>query len=1317
MKKSFFKAFVPGLLMSLSGVFANAGEPQPRAIYFTGVEWYEPCVDNLDYYDNHKLLETAPGSNVYVGTEYLQFTPAWIGFFTELGLEHNLDNYVTHRLTPVDRYLGDPTMYQNPEYLRPLGRSGFHTGSLAQYEFMPNNMDGTWVLNEGPGYYTFIVDLENNLFLVSYSYTDSYKRGCLIVPEGAPVPTFDTIENYIGIENEQYIPAGDYSFRIYDILNDKWLEPRNGEISYTAERQGIDFTVTESSAMPFVLKDWQGGILNVSYANDSALTVKIYPDKFNIENHPDYSTTTLYQPGGYGNWDFYSCYQYTSDVPSTSFEINVPDSEWKLSLDTGWRLNFGVMNVIAEEDGSFTAYLERDGNNFDTTGTPEGVKAQLDLEKMTVKFPAGTNITPFGRYPDGSYPEDIDEMYFLTRDNYIVPFKGASEAVMNMVRQLHKNDDGSYEKSLGLYGDFVIVKELKPYGEHPVVIAPAEGIDRPVNMPEGHGLSSYVETTLDKAGYWTVDDYREFYTNIKVTDSAVEFSSNSIPSNDCIYMVGSPQGWNIYNDDLRLYPTTDGGFYGSFDIYGPTTDVMFRFYTALGDWENNSIGWCFEDMLGEYVTFNEDGLYTGGCCFGKGPWAISEWPGGTLYVYVNLEDYRVEFSTVPLNHELVDTSIERPRMFVYSETSNGLTELKLQSDGTFFGKMSGAKDGVARFALLSELSLYTPDDPKWNDGEFIVPAADGIVKVDRQGVAEASYKKAVGYTPFEVNLDSPVFNYYVTVDPSANKVYVENGEYMFITGEFTDVKELTFENRSELSAYQYDSNATISIPADKFDFEVRRAIGDKSKLYVANIEFDEAGAYQGYSDFGIRYVKENWSGGSIMIDLKGHIINLAEIKALAMVVNNEVVTMERVAGTNSFIGKADFVRNEYGAPSLYFLINRYSNSESYYYGYPLGFANSEKLVTDETGVVSGKLTYYYDSNNVGCFPTFFGEGEAEVTVDLSDLIATVKLPVDNLRPAYELVADEESPLDGTIAYPSESNEDAVVVAASANEDVEFNFTKPDGTVLVPDGDGDIEFDACGLWTGSFKALGSPSGSRIAARRAAAGEAKWNLRLSDCMPTNLFILIDEGSNAIKVFSSAHNSDVIFIKNKVRPTIENIDEILATAMRKNAEGHYVGSFEVVENEENYVSFINTLTDLSGALPAVGLYCPFEANAARTFDCTESESQTRGAVFSTWSSPWVVIGSGTLYADYNPEANELTVTGKAMDGIENVAADNVHCISIVPVAGGLRFYAPFDFHADVYMINGFRAKSLDLPAGVTVVDLPAGFYIVNGKKYFVR
>lgn len=117
-----------------------------------------------------------------------------------------------------------------------------------------------------------------------------------------------------------------------------------------------------------------------------------------------------------------------------------------------------------------------------------------------------------------------------------------------------------------------------------------------------------------------------------------------------IYLVGQPQGWNIIGSDMPLVSVDNGiNYYGKHEINAGQT--VFRFYTHLGNWDMSSIGSQYDDQPVD-VEMTE-GRYAGNCVYGKGSWNFPSWPGGVMYMHVNMLDMTVEFS----DHDLAGAAL------------------------------------------------------------------------------------------------------------------------------------------------------------------------------------------------------------------------------------------------------------------------------------------------------------------------------------------------------------------------------------------------------------------------------------------------------------------------------------------------------------------------------------------------------------------------------------------------------------------------------------------------------------------------------------
>lgn len=121
-----------------------------------------------------------------------------------------------------------------------------------------------------------------------------------------------------------------------------------------------------------------------------------------------------------------------------------------------------------------------------------------------------------------------------------------------------------------------------------------------------------------------------------------------------IFLVGTPQGWDIGNGSMMLWERDDeigtGIYRGEFEI-DATTDMFFRFYTELGNWGDNgqlpSLGSAANDGDNTEVVL-KDNFFQGTVVYGKGSWFFSQWPGGTLYLVVDLSSKKLSVSDKPI---------------------------------------------------------------------------------------------------------------------------------------------------------------------------------------------------------------------------------------------------------------------------------------------------------------------------------------------------------------------------------------------------------------------------------------------------------------------------------------------------------------------------------------------------------------------------------------------------------------------------------------------------------------------------------------------
>lgn len=106
------------------------------------------------------------------------------------------------------------------------------------------------------------------------------------------------------------------------------------------------------------------------------------------------------------------------------------------------------------------------------------------------------------------------------------------------------------------------------------------------------------------------------------------------PAGDKLYVVGSMTGWDIDHTDCTLSRVDGTSFYEG--IIMSDEEPYFRFYTALGDWDNNSLGVQQEDAPLTYPYTPGETLSIG-LTEGMGSIFLQGYGGGALHVRVDTE--------------------------------------------------------------------------------------------------------------------------------------------------------------------------------------------------------------------------------------------------------------------------------------------------------------------------------------------------------------------------------------------------------------------------------------------------------------------------------------------------------------------------------------------------------------------------------------------------------------------------------------------------------------------------------------------------------
>ena len=249
-----------------------------------------------------------------------------------------------------------------------------------------------------------------------------------------------------------------------------------------------------------------------------------------------------------------------------------------------------------------------------------------------------------------------------------------------------------------------------------------------------------------------------------------------------IYLVGAPEGWKGPDEanashyaDWRLFEssTAIGSkiYSGVFDI--PAGKAMFRFYTALTGWDDDSYGTQVDDNPIDVAMV--DGVYSGPMVKGKGSFNIPDWEGGSMKITVNMSNEKA--MTVTFEAGGIDTN---GKEFIYlvgaPEGWKGPDEANashyeswklydLEGNKVYTGKFNIAADD-ATFRFYTALS-------GWDGGASIGSQADDAdVDFDFSNGAIEANLVVPGKGKYHLtNWNGGKVN--ITVDLGAKKVKIE----------------------------------------------------------------------------------------------------------------------------------------------------------------------------------------------------------------------------------------------------------------------------------------------------------------------------------------------------------------------------------------------------------------------------------------------------------------------------------------------------------------------------------------------------------------
>jgi len=168
---------------------------------------------------------------------------------------------------------------------------------------------------------------------------------------------------------------------------------------------------------------------------------------------------------------------------------------------------------------------------------------------------------------------------------------------------------------------------------NPVETLTEEGVIVPC-LQEANGVNP--------KGSWNIPNWPggKVHIEIDLNVNQVKFALGQAKK---VWIIGQCEGWDINGKpEWALRETEDGSnvYEGTFEINAG--DFQFRFYTATGDWETNSIGSQVEDSAVDITVVSEGTIVD--AVAGKGSWKDDSWAGGKCAISLDLNTMKVSFT-------------------------------------------------------------------------------------------------------------------------------------------------------------------------------------------------------------------------------------------------------------------------------------------------------------------------------------------------------------------------------------------------------------------------------------------------------------------------------------------------------------------------------------------------------------------------------------------------------------------------------------------------------------------------------------------------
>ncbi|MDE5806894.1 MAG: hypothetical protein K2H76_02165, partial [Muribaculaceae bacterium] len=451
------------------------------------------------------------------------------------------------------------------------------------------------------------------------------------------LPAYGNLIEVPAVEDGVYsvkmdIKAPDYeapiSFKIFNTLSDNWMDPDQYYGAMVPDNYCAIYKDAPASwklAPGYGSNDMQ--LPNVTSLKDAVVTINLKENKASIssESAPLAPQEVCLADGGEDGVKYPLQREGETSVFKGSVTLGPGTSRLAFTGDNGFLL--GADNTVhylwKDRPANFIMIMNRHDSPFIMNNWMGG--------KLDVSVNITNGFVSFNAPEQPSFPETI---------NLVMKVKNGEDVKFPIT---------SHETE---YGDLAFSYYIQDWQKDVRFTIEVPGIGTlytdsdPIELVRND--NSYVSLDTEYKNYIEISNWEGGDLGVFVPENFTYLSLYSptqpLPK-QALYLIGSPQGWNINDGTMELTQIDNSKFAGEFDM---PADPMFRFYTELGNWDIGSIGSQMDDAPIDVVLEGDKELNVG-MTYGKGPWNFTGFPGGKMYMVVDLRSLTATFSTLPIS--------------------------------------------------------------------------------------------------------------------------------------------------------------------------------------------------------------------------------------------------------------------------------------------------------------------------------------------------------------------------------------------------------------------------------------------------------------------------------------------------------------------------------------------------------------------------------------------------------------------------------------------------------------------------------------------